>query len=76
MKRFKPETILPLRPFLTGMAASLDIFGVSGLRMYERIQDHWLAVVSQPWPSAEESIQDSVAAVNGEYRKLLSEHLE
>ena len=76
MKRFKPETVLPPRPFMTGMSVSMDIFGASGLRMYERIQDQWLAVVSQPWPSAEESIQESVATVNGEYRKLLAEHLE
>jgi len=73
MKKFDPANVLPPQPFATGMYTALDIYGTSGLRMYKRIQDEWMAVLSQPWPSAEESIRESVATINGEYLKLLAE---
>lgn len=73
MKRFDPKRVLPPRPFITGMATAFDIYGASGLRMYRRIHDHWIDVASQPRPSAEESIRESVASINGEYLKLLAE---
>ena len=76
MKKFEAESVLPRRPFLTGMTTALDIYGASGLRMYERIHRHWLTVISRPRPSAEESITESVATVNGEYQRLLAEHLD
>lgn len=74
MKRFEPKRVLPSRPFVTGMNTALDIYGASGLRMYERIQNQWLTVISKPWPSADESIRESLAVVNGEYLRILAEH--
>lgn len=73
MNRFDPKRVLPPKPFITGMAAALDIYGASGLRVYGLIHHHWIEVMSQPKPSAEESIRESVATVNGEYLKLLAE---
>ena len=72
MRRFDPARILPTRPFVTGMTLAFDIYGASGLETYGRIQQRWLTIVSQPWPSAEESIKESIAAVNGEYQRLLA----
>ena len=74
MNRFDPKRVLPPQPFVTGMSTALDIYGASGLRMYGRIQHHWIEVTSQPKPSAEESLRESVATVNGEFLKLLVEH--
>ena len=74
MKRIDPARVLPPRPFITGMRTSLDIYGVSGLTMYKRIQRHWSTAVSQPRPSAEESIRETVATVNGEFLGLLADH--
>ena len=74
MKRFDPKRILSPQPFITGMATALDIYGASGLRIYGRIQHHWITVMSQPKPSAEESIRESIASINGEYLRLLAEH--
>ena len=72
MKRFDPEKVLPSQPFVTGMATALDIYGASGMRTYERIHHYWLTVISEPRPSAEESIQESIVAVNSEYIRLLA----
>ncbi len=76
MKRFDPETVLPPNPFITGLATAMDIYGASGISMYERIHHHWLATVSQPRQSAEESIRESIATINGEYLRLLAENRE
>ena len=73
MKKFDPANVLPPQPFVIGMYTALDIYRTSGLRMYDRIQGEWVAVLSKPRPSAEESIQESVATINGEYLRLLAE---
>ena len=74
MKRFRPDKILTSRPFMTGMSAAFDIYGASGIKMYDRIHGHWITIISHPRPTAEESIRESVATVNGEFLKLLVEH--
>lgn len=74
MKRMDPKAVLPRRPFVIGMKSTLDIYGTSGLGMYEQIQRHWAEVASQPLPSAEESVRESVATVNGEFLRLLADH--
>ena len=76
MNRFDPKRVLPPKPFVTGMATALDIYGASGLRMYGRIYNHWITVTSQPKPSAEDSIRESVARINGEYLQLLTDHTD
>ena len=73
MRRFDPERLLPPHPFITGMATALDIYGASGLKMYGRIQRHWIEAASQPRPSVEESIRESITTINGEYLRLLAE---
>lgn len=73
MNRFDPKRVLLRKPFITGMATALDLYGAQGLRMYDRIQQQWIAVTSQPRPTAEESIRESIATVNGEYLRLLAE---
>lgn len=73
MYKLDPKRVLLRKPFIAGMATALDIYGAQGLRMYDRIQQHWIAVTSQPRPSAEESIRESIATVNGEYHRLLAE---
>lgn len=73
MRRFDPEQLLPPHPFVTGMATALDIYGASGLKMYRRIQRHWIETAAQPKPSAEESIRESISTINGEYLRLLVE---
>lgn len=72
MTRIDPDKILPPHPFLTGMATALDIYGASGMKTFERIHRYWLAVNFEPRPSAEDSIQDSIVAVNSEYIRLLA----
>ncbi len=73
MRRLDLKRILPTRPFLTGMATAFDMYGTYGQKVYERIHTEWSTVVSQPSPSADESIRESIAAVNGEFLKLLAE---
>ena len=74
MKRFDPKRVLAPQPFITGMATALDIYGASGLKTYERIHSYWLTVIAEPRPSAEDSIQESIATVNSEYIRLLTGH--
>ena len=73
MNKFDPKQVLPPQPFITGMATALDIYGAYGIRMYGRIYHNWLTVSSQPRPSAEESIRESIATINGDYLRLLAE---
>ena len=74
MKKLDPKRILPTRPFLAGVATAFDMYGTYGLKVYEKIYDEWSIVVSQPSPSANESIRESIAAVNGDFMRLLAEH--
>ena len=73
IKRIRTDKILPARPLMTGISTAFDMFGVNGLQMYSRIHDHWIAIVSQPCPSAEESVLESVASVNAQIHGLLAE---
>lgn len=74
MSKLDPKRILPTRPFLRGIATAFDIYGTYGLQVYEKIHDEWSLAVSQPSPSADESIIDSIAVVNGDFMILLAEH--
>ncbi len=73
MNRFDPKRVLLRKPFIAGIATAFDIYGAQGLRVYDRIQQQWITVTSQPRPTAEESIRESIATVNGQYHKLLAE---
>ena len=73
MAKIDPKRILPPRPFLTGMATAFDMYGTYGLKVSKKIYEEWSTVVSQHSPSAEESVRDSIAAVNGDFMRLLAE---
>ena len=74
MQRIQVERFLSKRPFLRGMRSTLDIYGTEGLSRLDEIHDHWLATVSHPRPSAEETIKRIAAEVNEEYLRLHAEH--
>ena len=67
------ERILPARPFLHGMATAFDIYGAYGVEALAQIKREWDIANAEPLPSTEESINDCIATINREYRKLLSE---
>lgn len=68
-----PRELLPEKPFEHGMATALDLYGVLGRRMNERILKHWRSVRDQPRKSADEAIREDVKAVSSQYRNLLAE---
>lgn len=76
LKTFDPKSVLQRRPFVTGMATALDIYGVRGLKDHELIWDRWQELKDGPRPSAEESIRDSIAEVNDGFQRLAVETSE
>lgn len=72
-RRIEPMEILPDKPFPFGMATAFDLYGMSGRKMYSRIQKHWRSIMDQPRKSAEEALRDDIAAVNNEFKRLLEE---
>lgn len=74
MQRIEVERFLSKRPFIRGMRSTLDIYGTEGLRGLDAIHEHWLETVSQPRPTAEQTVNRIVAEVNEGYQRLLAEH--
>lgn len=73
MRKLDPRRILPTRPFLTGVATAFDMYGTYGLTVCELIHHEWSMVIAKPTPSADESIGESIATVNGDFLRLLAE---
>jgi hypothetical protein len=72
-RNLDPRELLPEKPFEHGMATALDLYGVLGRRMNERILKHWRSVRDQPRKTADEAIREDVETVSIQYHNLLAE---
>lgn len=66
----------PEHHFITGMLTAFDMYGVHGLRAQEFVHSQWREAMAEPMPNADESIGETIAAVNVDFERLLAEHSE
>lgn len=63
-------------PFITGMRTAFDMYGANGMKAHELVHSQWREAMAEPLLDADESIRETIAAVNVDFERLLAEHSE